>query len=154
MPLRRDPHAKDLLAWEAQSVRLGFSAEVTGRGDLSSQIARLVSHALTDAKERGVCRNDVARRMTEFLGRKITKPTIDKWTSAAADDRRIDLDAFIALIHVTGERRLLGFIPGLFECAVVADHYVDLIELHEIEEHEREVADLKSALLQKVRGRR
>lgn len=154
MTRRRDPHTKDLLAWEAQAVRVGYSDEVTGSGDLSNKIARLVAQALSDAKDRGVCRNDVARRMGEFLGRRISKATLDKWTSEAADDRRIDLDAFIALIEATGERRLLGFIPGMFGFAVVADHYADLIEMHELEEHEREIALRKSALQAKVRGAR
>ncbi len=51
MPSRRSSEA--LLAWEAQSVRLGYSAEVAGGGDLSSQIARLVGQALRDARIAG-----------------------------------------------------------------------------------------------------
>ncbi|KQQ85851.1 hypothetical protein [Aureimonas sp. Leaf324] len=154
MTRHRDPHTKDLLAWEAQTVRVGFDEEVTGRGDLSSRIARFLARALADAKDAGMDRNDIARAMGEYLDRPIAKATIDKWASEAADDRRIDLDCFIALVHVTRDLRLLGFMPAMFGCAVVADRYVDLIELHEIEEHEREVAARKSALQAKVRGRR
>ncbi|WP_279480314.1 hypothetical protein [Aureimonas sp. SK2] len=154
MSRRRDPHTKDLLAWEAQAVRIGYSSEVAGSGDLGNQIARLIGQALRDSKDAGRDRNDVARAMGEYLGRHITKNQIDKWASEASDEQRIPLDAFIALIAVTQELRLLAFIPGQFGHAVVSDRYADMIELFEIEEHQRDIELRASALKAKVRGAR
>ncbi len=152
MTSRRPPEA--LLAWEAQSVRLGYSAEVVGGGDLPSQIARLIGQALRDAKDCGRDRNDVARAMGEYLGRVVTKDHLDKWASEATDSRRIPLDAFIALVAATEELRLLAFVPQRFGCAVVADHYADLIELQELQEHKNEIAYRESVILARVKGKR
>ncbi len=60
----------------------------------------------------------------------------------------------MALIQATGQHDLLAFIPSLFGFAVLPNRFVDLIELHQIEEHEREVQALKAALQAKVRRRR
>ena len=152
MPTRRDPKA--LLAWEAQAVRVGYSDEVAGGGDLASQISRLIGQALRDAKDAGRDRNDVARAMGEQLGRPITKNQIDKWASEASDDQRIPLDAFIALITATQELRLLAFIPARFGCAVVEDRYADLIELQELQQHKEEVAYREGLILAKLKGNR
>lgn len=154
MSRRRDPYTKDLYAWEAEPVAIGYGDDVAGRGPLANRIARLVGRALRDAKDAGQCRNDVARGMAEHLGRPIPAGSLDKWASEASEEHRIPLDAFIALIHATGQHDLLAFIPGLFGFAVVPNRFVDLIELHQIEEHEREVQARKAALQAKVRGRR
>jgi len=154
MASRRNLSTAQLLAWEAESVRVGYSDDVLGRGDIGSQISRLIGQALADAKEAGICRNDVARKMAEYLGRPVPKASIDKWSSEATVDQRIPLDAFIALVAATNELRLLAFIPSRFGCAVVSDRYADLIELHEIEQHEEELNLRKSALNAKIRGKR
>ncbi len=154
MPPRRDPYTKDLYAWEGETVAVGYGDDVIGRGPLANRIARLVSTALRDAKEAGKCRNDVGRAMAEYLGRPIPSGSLDKWASEAAEDHRIPLDAFVAMIHATGQTDMLAFIPSLFGFAVVPNRFVDLIELHQLEEHEREVQARKAALQAKVRGAR
>ncbi|GJD97754.1 hypothetical protein [Methylobacterium iners] len=153
MPLLRDPHVRDLTAWEAEPVTIGYGDDVAGRGSLSNQIARLVGRALRDAKDDGLGRADVAKRMAERLGRPVNLSSLDKWASEAAEEHRIPLDAFAALVDATGQHALLGFLPGLFGFAVVHARYVDLIELQQLQEHEEQVAARKAALLAKVRGR-
>ena len=154
MPGRRDPYTKDLYAWEVEPVALGLSDEVAGHGPLQNRIARLVGRALREAKDVGRCRDDVARAMAEYLDRPIPAGSLDKWASEASVEHRIPLDAFVALIHATGQHELLAFVSGLFGFSVVPNRYVDLIELHQLEEHEREVAARKAALQAKVRARR
>ena len=154
MTARRDPYTKDLYAWEGEPVAVGYGDDVTGRGPLGNRISRLVGRALRDAKDAGQCRDDVARGMAEYLDRTIPAGSLDKWASEAAEDHRIPLDAFVALIHATGQHAILAFIPALFGFAVVPNRFVDLIELHQLEEHEREVQARKAALQAKVRGAR
>ena len=92
--------------------------------------------------------------MAEYLGRTIPAGSLNKWSSEASEEHRIPLEAFVALIHVTGQHDLLAFVPSLFGYAVVPARYVDLIELHQIEEHERAIAARKAALQAKVSGGR
>lgn len=154
MPLFRDPHAKNLTVWEPEAVTVGYGDDVAGRGALGNRIARLLSRALRDAKDAGLSRADIAQRMSEFLGRPVQVTSLDKWASEAAEEHRIPLEAFVALIHATEQYDLLGFPPSLFGFAVVPGRYVDLIELQMLQDHEAEVAARKSALQAKVRGRR
>lgn len=154
MSRRRDPHTKDLFAWEPEPVRVAYAAEVTGRGDLDSQISRVVAQALRDAKDAGVSRMEIAGQMTRFLGRTISEDALNKWASEASDDRRITLDAFIALARAADSAELIGFVAGLFDLAVVPDHFVELIELHQIRDHKRTIEAREAALEAKLRGRR
>ncbi|MEC9247158.1 MAG: hypothetical protein VYB05_20550 [Pseudomonadota bacterium] len=153
MARRRDPYTKDLFAWEPEPVRIAYADEVTGRGNMDSQISRVIGQALRDAKDNGVSRMEIAGRMASYLNRPITDDALNKWASEATDDRRIPLDAFIALAHATDSHELVGFVAGLFDLAVVPDRFVELIEMHQLEEHKREVDARIAALQAKSRGR-
>lgn len=152
MTRRRDNLTGDLLTWEPPKVEVGYGEEVSGRGSLDNRIARVVSEALRDAKaSASLQRADVARRMSDFLGRTVSEDMLNKWASEASQ-HRIPLDAFVALIEVTGSVGPLNFVPKYFGYAVVPEKYRDIIELHLIEEHEREVDQRKAALVAKLRG--
>ena len=151
MARRRDPHTKDLFSWEPEPIGIAYADEIRGRGDLDSQISRVVAQALRDAKDGDIARPEVASRMAQWLGRKVTDDQLDKWASESTGDRRIPLDAFLALVHATGCRELLGFAAGLFGMSVVPDKYVDILELHQLEEHKREVEIRAAALQAKIR---
>lgn len=156
MPLLRDPHVRDLSAWETEPVTIGYVDDVAGRGSLGNRIARLISRAMRDAKDENanLGRAEIAARMTESLGRSVTAAILDKWASEAAEEHRIPLDAFVALIEATGQHRLLGFLPSLFGFAVVPSRYVDMIELQQLQEHEEAVAARKAVLRAKLKGAR
>lgn len=152
---RRDTRTLDLLLdWEPSHVTLGYSDDVAGRGALENQIARLLGRALRDAVENhNLSRVEVARLMAEELGRPVSKDMLDKWASEASGAHRIPLDAFIALIKVTQANDLLGFIPGLLGFAVVPKHYAEIIDMHLIEEKQRELAAELTRLQTRVRRR-
>lgn len=152
---RQDLLTADLFDWEPPKVAVGYSPDVAGRGDLDSQISRLVGRALRDCRDDGNgSRADVARRMSAYLDRTISEGILNKWSSESSDEHRIPLDAFIALIEATQAEDLLGFIAGKFGYAVVPAKYADIIELSLIEDHEREIAARKSALLARSRAKR
>ena len=134
---RRDNLTLDLLEWQPPKVAVEIEQGVAGCGDLANQIARTISHAL---RETELDRDEVADKMSAYLGRKISRDILDKWSSEASENNRIQFDAFIALIDATGATDLLGFAPEKFGFSVVSNHYRKVIEYHEIEEHEREVA--------------
>lgn len=89
MARSRDTRTADLLSWEPSSVAVGYSAEIAGRGALDNQIARLLSRALRDVKEKkGLSRAVVAGLMTLDLGRNVTEDQLDKWSSEASTAHR------------------------------------------------------------------
>lgn len=135
----RDP-ADDPIAFPAAPASIGYSDDVIGHGPLENRIARLVGRALQDARGDGTYRGEVAGRMATYLGRPISQGTLDKWSSEAADNHRIPLDAFVALVDATRQHALLGFIPGLFGYAVVSAAATEVIRLHALLQHRERVA--------------
>ncbi|MDR5655492.1 hypothetical protein [Ruixingdingia sedimenti] len=155
MARRRDPLTKDLFDWQPPRVAVGYSADVIGRGRLDNKIARLVSQALRDAREeRGLSRAEVAREMGLYLGRSISEAMLHKWASEASEEHRIPFDAFIALVHATGARDLLGFVPGEFGLTVIEAEYADLIEERLLEDHIEEMQARRQVLSARRRARR
>lgn len=154
MVRRRDPATLDLFAWEQPRVVAALPEEATGRGPLDLRIAKVISYALDRARESDLKREDVAAEMTEFLRRKVSVDTLNKWAAPSSEMHRIPLDAFIALIKITGEIGLIGFIAELFEQVVVPAKYAAIIELHQIGEHKAKVAAREAELLAQVRGLR
>lgn len=151
----RDPLTKDLFAWEPPQVAVGYSAEVIGRGALENRIARLIGHALRDARDdRGLTRAQIAKSIGEFVGRPVSAAMLDKWSSEASDDHRIPMDAFMGLVHATGAMALLGFMPGEFGLTVIEDEYADLIEDQLLAEHEEDVRARRKALQTRRRSAR
>lgn len=148
-----DKATTDLFSWEPPVVAVGYAADVAGKGDLQNKIARLISRALRDARDNGLTRPAVAAAMSDELGRAVSDDMLDKWASEASEQHRIPLDAFIALISVTGASDLLGFMPAMFGFAVVPKKFEAIIELQLLEEHERDIADRKARLQSRVRGR-
>ncbi|RWC58887.1 hypothetical protein [Mesorhizobium sp.] len=152
---RNDHLTNDLFEWEPPQVAVGYTPDVVGRGELDSQISRLVGRALRDCRDEGQgSRADIARRMSAYLNRPVSEGILNKWSSESSDEHRIPLDAFIALIEATKANDLLGFVPSKFGFAVVPEKYADLIEIHLIEEHERDIAARKTALQVRWKAKR
>lgn len=152
---RNDQLTADLFEWEPPKVAVGYAPDVAGRGALDHQISRLVSRALRDCRDDGKgSRADVARRMSAYLDRPVSESMLNKWSSEGSDDHHIPLDAFIALIDATKAESLLGFVPEKFGYAVVPEKYADIIEISLIEEHERDIAARKTALMARSRTKR
>ncbi len=79
---------------------------------------------------------------------------LNKWTSEGSEGHRIPLDAFIALVHATGAKDLLGFVPGQFGLTVIENEYADLIEQRLLEEHREEIDARIRALDTRRRAKR
>ncbi|MCH4542814.1 hypothetical protein [Ochrobactrum sp. A-1] len=154
MTKRRDPLTKDLFEWTPPQVAIRYEEGVTGRGSLDNQIARLVARALRDARDDNKGRSEIAASMTRYLDRSISTAMLDKWASEASGEHRIPLDAFIALVHATDAKELLGFVPGMFGLTVIENEYADLIEDRLLEDHIEELQARRQVLSAKRKARR
>jgi len=154
MARHRDPLTKDLFTWEPPKVAVGYGAEVTGRGPLDNRIARLIGQALRDARDDGLTRAEVAKRMTAFLRRPISEAMLNKWSSEGSEDHRIPLDAFIGLVEATGAQALLGFVPGEFGLTVIENEYAELIEERLLDDHIEEMQARRQMLATRRKARR
>lgn len=155
MVRRRDPLTPDLFDdWEPPKVAVGYSTEVMGRGGLDNKIARLIAQALRDARDEGRSRSQIAKAMSDYLGRAISEAMLNKWSSEASGEHRIPLDAFIALVHATGAMDLLGFAPGEFGMTVISSKYANLIRLHLIRERKQQLDAWEQAILMEERTKR
>ena len=154
MARHRDPLTKDLFAWEPPKVDVGYGPEVTGRGPLDNRIARIIGQALRDARDDGQTRAEVSRAMTAYLQRPISEAMLNKWSSEGSEDHRIPLDAFIALVHATQAKELLGFVPGEFGLTVIEDEYAELIEARLLDDHIEEMQARRQMLAARRKARR
>lgn len=150
----RDPLTKDLFSWQPPKVAVGYGPEVTGRGPLDNRIARLISQALRDARDDGLNRAQIAKRMSDYLQRPISEAMLNKWTSEGSGEHRIPFDAFIALVDATGARNLLGFAPGEFGMTVIDQEYAEIIEDQLLDEHIKEMEALKLSRAARRKSRR
>lgn len=154
MARRRDPLTKDLFDWQPPKVAVGYSADVIGRGRLDNKIARLVSQSLRNSREDGISRAEVARRITAWLGRSVSEAMLNKWSSEGSEDHRIPLDAFMGLVHATGAKELLGFVPGEFGLTVIEAEYAALIEERLLDDHIEEMQARRQVLAARRKARR
>ena len=154
MARHRDPLTKDLFSWQPPQVAVGYSEDVIGRGRLDNKIARLIAQALRDARDEGLARSEIARAMAGYLGRPISEAMLNKWSSEGSEDHRIPLDAFIAMVHATGAKDLLGFAPGEFGMTVIASEYAEMIRLQMIRDKRQELEAQERMLEAKLKARR
>ena len=140
---RRDRLTPDLFDWQPPRVAVGFEKEQLPGNRIASRISRAIALAL---KECGKPRSEVARIMSQELGYPVSEATLDAYASEAKESHKISLERFIALIMATGCHNLLGFVAEFFEHVVVPERFGSLIELHLIEEHEREIQRRKQAV--------
>lgn len=143
---RRDSQTLDLLNWRPAPVAVTYAGEeaLDVRGaTISARFAKAISKTLRECEKD---RATIAKEISDYLGEAVTKTMLDAYASEARDSHNINLPRFAALVHVTGDNRLLSLLPEMFGFAVVDEKYTSIIELHLIEEHERDVAKRKASL--------
>lgn len=138
----------DLLEWEPPAVVRAFAPELVRGATLEARISRAVSVAL---QECGLTRQQVAERMTAFLGERVSVPMVNAYASPARAEHAISLTRFIALVHATGDRRLLEFLAEPAGLAVVERQHVPLIEVAMIGERRAELKRREEALWRQAR---
>jgi len=149
----RCPLTNDLLSWQPPRPQVTFPAEtmVPRRATLEGRIIGAMKVALEDC---GKEREAVAAEMSDYLGSEVTLHMLNAYLSEARDTHKISVSRFAALVHATGDLRLLSILPELFGCAVVPTRYVALIEADLAEQKARELAHFAELKRREAKGGR
>jgi hypothetical protein len=139
----------DLLTWQAPQPVASFPADQVRAASLSQRISRAVAATLRDCK---LDREEVAQRMGEYLGEPVRVPSLDAYASQAREGHRVPACRLMALVHVTGDARLLQLLADEFGLAVIERRYLPLIELAAVREHEDEVRRHAEQLRRKAKS--
>ena len=126
MRVRGDDRTLDLLNWEPPEVVRRFDEERVRTSTLRAKIARAVSETLRDCDR---SRESIAAGMSDWLGEDVTKNMLDAYASEAREEHTIPYLRLLALVHVTGDVRLLQVGAEMFGHVVAEDRYVGWIRV-------------------------
>jgi hypothetical protein len=139
----------DLLDWQPPEVVVAFEPAHVRAATVAASIARAVATALRDSP---TPRDDIAQRMSDYLGERVSKPMLDAYASEARRDHPIPVTRLIALMHATGDRRLLQLLAEPLGWAVIERRHLPMIELAAVQEKREELARQADALRRAARA--
>lgn len=145
----RPPLQPDLLSWEPPQTALAFEEPAVRGSTLAARISRAIAVAL---RECGKSRRVVARGMSDYLGETVSEAMLDAYASVARESHRISLPRFLALVHATGDRRLLELLAAPMGWAVIERRHLPLIEVAAMREREDALRRTRKALVRRARG--
>ena len=123
---RRDDLTLDLLKWEPEALDITYDdPRAVWAPSIGSRFARAISKAMKDC---GKSREDIAKEMSAYLGEDITENMLNSYASEARETHIINIHRFAALIHATGDHKLLTLLTDEFGFAVVDRKYMPLCE--------------------------
>lgn len=143
------PNQLSLLGWTPPQAELAFAEGDVRGSTLDARISRAVSVSL---QECGRPRAAVAREMSRYLGEDVSAAMLDAYASVARQAHRISVSRLMALVHATGDRRLLQLLAEPMGWAVIERRHLPLIEVALIREQEDELRRRRDALMRKARG--
>jgi hypothetical protein len=133
----------DLLEWQPPETVHRFDDIQVRAATIGGRICRAISAALTDcARSRG----EIAEVMTTYLGQRVTLNMLNAYASQAREEHQIPLVRFVALVHATGDRRLLELLAELFGWTVIERKYLPLIDLATVQERAGELERIRDGL--------
>lgn len=133
----------DLLKRVQKEQAEALSEEAPGRLNIDVQIRGLVTQAL---KQTRLSRYEVAGKMSELLGKEITKAMIDSWSAESKENHRFPAAYIPAFCEATGSREILRFLAdkcGGFYIESVEALYT---ELGRLEQQKRELQEKERAI--------
>ncbi|MCR9218966.1 MAG: DNA transposition protein [Alphaproteobacteria bacterium] len=137
------PLTGDLLTWKPPEIVKRYEETRVRTASLKARVARCVSETMKDS---ALSREEIAKRMTAFLGEEdheettVTKAMLDAYASEARKDHTISAIRLIALVHATGDIRPLQMIAEMFGAAVVEEKWLSWVEVGQLGER-RNITD-------------
>lgn len=146
---RADTLTLDLLDWQPPEIAAAFPEEKVRAATLRGRMAKAVSVSL---RECGLERAEVARRMGAYLGgEQVSENMLDNYASEARADTTISVPRLLALVHVTGDLRLLQVLADPFGQVVVDKRYVSIIRAQQMRDKSLELARMAKAEARRAR---
>jgi hypothetical protein len=142
------PRQPDLLDWRPPEPVAAFPPERVRGASFAARLSRAVSQALADC---GASRDAVAERMSAFLGQRVSKAMLDAYASPSRADHGIGAERLMALVHATGDRRLLELLAEPMGWTVIERRYLPLIQLAAVREREDELRRAAELLRREAR---
>ncbi|EKE78468.1 phage regulatory CII family protein [Oceanibaculum indicum] len=139
----KDARTLDLFAWEPPALEQRFTFDDVRAATLDAAIAKGISLVMAESEK---SREEIADEMGRFLGQPISKNMLDAYASEARETHKINVPRYLALVHATGDRRLLSLLADQFGWAVVDRRYLKIVEATMAAERAEELADLSRRL--------
>lgn len=108
----RCPGTLDLLSWTPPVTSVRFAEEEVRAASLATQFCRAMTLAIKDS---GKSRDEIAAEMSVYLGEDVSVAMLNAYTSEARESHTINVVRFLALIHATGDMRLLSLLTAPFD---------------------------------------
>jgi hypothetical protein len=134
----------DLLEWQPAETVTRFDDVQVRAASIAGRVCKAISAALDEC---GRPRERVAEAMSQFLGARVSLNMLNAYASQAREDHQISAVRLVALIHATGDRRLLELLAEGFGWSVIERKYLPLIDLARL----RERSDLLDAEASAIR---
>jgi hypothetical protein len=136
MTRHRDSRTADLLSWQPPEPVQKFEPAQVRAASLDQKLCKAMKVALGDHP---LTRKQIAEEMSTFLGEPVSKAMLDAYVSPARETHKISVVRFLALVHVTQDRRLLELLAEMFGWSVVDERYADAIKEVELAEKREEI---------------
>lgn len=132
---RNDHMTLNLLDWKPPSVIERFDEDRIKATTVRDRIAHAVAATFSESP---LSRDEIAQKMTEFLGEDVSKHMLDAYASEAREDHTIPYHRLLALVYATGDIRPLQLGAELFDYLIIEGKFGKLIELGIMVEHAEE----------------
>ncbi len=126
----------NLLDWQPPEIIKRYDDTTVRTATLRARIARAVSETLKTYEE---AREDIAAAMTEWLGADVSRNMLDAYASEAREEHTISFLRLLAMIHVTGDVRLLQLGAEMFDHSIVDDKYLPWVEVGQLADQKENI---------------
>jgi len=133
---RQNDQQMDLLSWERGDVIERFEERSVQAASMRARLARGVSVTLNDC---AMPRREIAQRMSEWLGEKVTENMLNAYASEARGEHSISYLRVLALVQATEDPRLLQVGAELIGHSVIADRYLPWVEVGQLADKKEEI---------------
>jgi hypothetical protein len=148
MPPRPSRNQMDLLEWQPPQPER-FDEPKVRAASVGARISRAVAAALADCD---LSREEIAQQLGAYLGEAVSPNVLNAYASQAREGHKIAACRLLALVHVTGDRRLLELLAEPFGWTVIERRFLKMIELAAVREQEDELRRQRLALSRQVKS--
>ncbi|HBT44345.1 MAG TPA: DNA transposition protein [Rhodospirillaceae bacterium] len=148
-PRRSDNRTLNLLDWQPPRPIPAYPEEKVRAATIGARISKAVSLSLSEAKDGGTKleREDIARRMADYLGEDVSSNMLNAYASESRDAHNISVIRAVAMMIATGDYRLFNLMAEHLGLTVIDKKYETVVEEAQtaelIEELQQRLGDLR-----------